>query len=93
MIYSKNLARYIYSSRKKYDRELEHYRDDALQEIAYAIPVSENETEALRTATGLCKRMLMDFGWRPEKVRERYEEHVRTITPLPFYSIEFEVIN
>jgi hypothetical protein len=44
MIYSKNLARYIYGSRKKYDRELEYYRDDALQETAmfFNMPVGSD---------------------------------------------------
>jgi hypothetical protein len=77
MIYTKELAQYIYNCLKMYNRELDRYREDAHQEIFYAIYVSESEKEALRLSGRLCGRMLRDFGWRPAGVRERYEAYCR----------------
>jgi hypothetical protein len=79
MTYTKKLAQYIYNCLKMYNTELAHYGEDARQEIFYAIYVSKNEKEALRLSARLCKRMLRDFGWRPPKVRKRYEEYIRSI--------------
>jgi hypothetical protein len=80
MTYTKKLAQYIYNCLKMYNTELAKYSEDAHQEIYYAIFVSKSEKEALRLSARLCKRMLRDFGWRPPRVRKRYEDYVRSIS-------------
>ncbi|MDR0681812.1 MAG: hypothetical protein LBG15_08205 [Dysgonamonadaceae bacterium] len=80
MTYTKKLAQYIYNCLKMYNTELAHYSADAHQEIFYAIYVSKNEKEAIRLSARMCRRMLRDFGWRPPKVRKRYEEYIRSIS-------------
>lgn len=70
-----NLELYIFNCIARFESVLKQYKEDALQEIRYAILVSETQIEALRMSNRNCKKMLRQFGNIPFSVRQRYEEH------------------
>jgi hypothetical protein len=70
---------YIFNCLAKFNPKLRQYREDALQEIRYAILVGENEMEALRMANRLCKKLMHQYGCVPEQVKERFERYCLSV--------------
>jgi hypothetical protein len=75
MDYTEELGTYIYHYLKRYNRALANYREDAMQEIRYAILVGGDTKEVLRLSGRLCSRLVRDYGWRRPEVLERYRAH------------------
>jgi hypothetical protein len=78
MNYNRTTCENIYRQIVRYNRILEKYKADAMQEIAYSVLVGESEKESLRLAARKCSRMLRDFGWTRNGVRERYEAYIKS---------------
>jgi hypothetical protein len=64
-----------------------HHVEDVLQEIAIAVFLSKDEKEALRMANRNCQRLLRQFGYRRNGVKERYEAQVLYNHKLKQYQV------
>jgi hypothetical protein len=76
---TKDLECYIFNCLAKFNPKLRQYKEDALQEIRYAILVGENEMEALRMANRLCEKLMRQYGCVPKQVKERFERYYLSV--------------
>ncbi|MDR2806283.1 MAG: hypothetical protein LBB85_11745 [Dysgonamonadaceae bacterium] len=74
MRYANEIEQYIFNCLKKFNPLLRAYKEDARQEIRYAILVASSEKEAILLSNRLCKKMLRQYGYTSERAKETHKE-------------------
>jgi hypothetical protein len=74
MTHTTDLERYIFNCLAKFNLKLRQYREDVLQEICYAILVSDSKEEALHLSKRLCDKLMLQYGHNSEQAKEIYRE-------------------